>query len=410
MKEINTIIIGGGVTGVSLASFLDQKDYLIIEGSDSIGGYCKTHKVDGFTWDYSGHFFHFNDESIKDIATSNIECEILEIQKISKIFYKGEYIDFPFQNNIHQLEKSEFIDCLSDIYNTNKNLEATNFSELSFSKFGKSISEKFIIPYNTKLYSCDLSQLDHNCMGRFLPKADFNSIMKSISGEKYNSYNDTFIYPVNGCFEFIKSISKNIPIGKIHVDESVVSIDIDAKTLKTNKNEYKFNNLVSTIPFTKLLSICGVSSNLLKSNKVVVFNIGFDKPSETDAHWIYYPGGEVFYRVGFYDNILNSDKMSLYVEVSFKIEDEVDEYDLYQFVVEDLKKCGVIKDHEVLAYEMLILDPAYVHITKDSIKLYEEWCLLNNPKGIYSIGRYGSWTYCSIEDNIIQSKKISEIL
>jgi hypothetical protein len=34
----------------------------------------------------------------------------------------------------------------------------------------------------------------------------------------------------------------------------------------------------------------------------------------------------------------------------------------------------------------------------------------NNPKNIYSIGRYGSWIYCSIEDNIIQAKETAEII
>jgi len=29
---------------------------------------------------------------------------------------------------------------------------------------------------------------------------------------------------------------------------------------------------------------------------------------------------------------------------------------------------------------------------------------------IYPIGRYGSWTYCSIEDNILEAKKLVEHL
>jgi len=52
------------------------------------------------------------------------------------------------------------------------------------------------------------------------------------------------------------------------------------------------------------------------------------------------------------------------------------------------------------------MDPAYVHITKDSEKIFKTFCKDFNKKGIYSIGRYGSWTYCSIEDNIIQAKEL----
>ena len=51
------IIIGAGATGLSYAAFTGN-DYCIIEADNSIGGYCKTVKQDGFVWDYSGHFFH----------------------------------------------------------------------------------------------------------------------------------------------------------------------------------------------------------------------------------------------------------------------------------------------------------------------------------------------------------------
>jgi hypothetical protein len=27
---------------------------------------------------------------------------------------------------------------------------------------------------------------------------------------------------------------------------------------------------------------------------------------------------------------------------------------------------------------------------------------------VYSIGRYGSWTYCSIEDNIVEARALAE--
>ena len=58
------LIIGAGVTGLSYAAFTDN-DYLILEKENDVGGYCRTIKQDGFIWDYSGHFFHFQDKLIK---------------------------------------------------------------------------------------------------------------------------------------------------------------------------------------------------------------------------------------------------------------------------------------------------------------------------------------------------------
>ena len=39
-------------------------------------------------------------------------------------------------------------------------------------------------------------------------------------------------------------------------------------------------------------------------NKVLVFNLGFDRKGPERHHWIYFPSpDQVFYRIGFYDNI-----------------------------------------------------------------------------------------------------------
>lgn len=407
---VETIIIGAGITGLSLASYIKNNNYLIIEKSDIIGGYCKTKIVGDFVWDYSGHFFHFSNEEIKNKLVKNLDCEILEIKKISKIYYNGKYIDFPFQNNIHQLDKSEFIDCLIDIYNCVDYTSSDSFIDNIYKKLGKSICDKFIIPYNKKLYSCDLNDLDYNCMGRFFPKIKFDDIMRSINGSKYISYNDTFIYPVKGAFEFVRSICKDVNINNLRLNEKILSINLDKKIIKTNVNEYKFSKLISTIPFDNLLELSNNENKNLNKNKVVVFNIGFDRPATTNAHWIYYPGSEIFYRVGFYSNILSKDRMSIYVEIGMGSEEDVVEKIILSKVLTDLKSVGIITNHQVVDYQMIILDPAYVYITKESIEKYKNWSKKYNKENVYSIGRYGSWTYCSIEDNILEAKKISELL
>jgi protoporphyrinogen oxidase len=408
-KKIKTLILGGGVTGISTASFLND-DYIILEKNSEVGGYCKTTIQDGFIWDYSGHFFHFNNEEIKDYVIKNVDCEILEVNKITKIYYKNNYIDFPFQYNIHQLPKEEFIDCLYDLFKRG-DVNQTTFKSYVKSTLGDSISNKFIIPYNEKLYACDLNNLDHNSMGRFFPKIiDVNELLEKIKNKKnLPSYNDTFIYPVNGTFEFVKSILKRVNSENIKTNTEVKKIDLKNKLVFVDNETYKFKNLVNTLPFNVFLNLCE-EKNDLSYNKVVVFNLGFDLKSIEKNHWVYFPGNEIFYRVGFYDNILSQNRMSLYVEIGMKVGDEVNEGVLLDRVLSDLKMSKIITDHKLLSYQMVVMSPAYVHINKKSKDIYENWCNLNNKNGIYSIGRYGSWTYCSIEDNIIEGKSISTII
>ena len=117
MERVKYAIVGAGISGLALANFLDGEDYAIFERDAAIGGYCKTVVQDGFVWDYSGHFFHFRYPEIEALLRSRMEGqEILTVEKQAKILYKGALIDFPFQKNIHQLPKDEFIDCLYDLW------------------------------------------------------------------------------------------------------------------------------------------------------------------------------------------------------------------------------------------------------------------------------------------------------
>jgi protoporphyrinogen oxidase len=390
--EIKTLIVGGGITGLSAASFLPHSDYLILEKDSTPGGYCKTTIRGEYTWDYSGHFFHFNSPEIKDYVLENMESEMLQVTKITDIDYNKNIIDFPFQFNIDQLPKKEYRECLEDLENLGE-ADLTTFKSFVRSTLGKGICDKFIIPYNEKLYACNLDELEYDSMGRFFPKS------------KSKSYNDTFIYPKGGSYEYIKSVFKRVDNNKILLNTQLLELDLENKTAKTTKGDIKFQQLISTLPFNKINP-----NPKLSANKVAVFNLGFDKGSPIKTHWRYFPGSEVFYRVGFYNNILGQEKLSLYVEVGLTKHQPVDSNVLLEQVLADLKKCNIITDQQLVEHQFLTMNPAYVHITKESKEIYSEWCQKYNPQGIYSIGRYGSWTYCSIEDNIIEAKHTTELL
>ena len=107
------------------------------------GGYCRTIKRNGYVWDYSGHFFHFQHPDIEEYVCRNISpSSLLKVEKHTQIYYKGDYIDFPFQKNIHQLDKEELIDCLYDLFSVNQG-SIRSFKEMVYANYGKSIAEKF---------------------------------------------------------------------------------------------------------------------------------------------------------------------------------------------------------------------------------------------------------------------------
>lgn len=408
------VVIGAGITGLAYSLF-SPRETLVLEATSDIGGYCKTTKRNGYVWDYSGHFFHFNDKDIEAIITQNLpQNAIRKVVKNTKIKYKDILVDFPFQKNIHQLPKEEFVDCLYDLF-TAPNTDYTTFKEMLYCKFGKSIADKFLIPYNSKLYACDMDLLDKDAMGRFFPYANKEDIIRNFREKDNMSYNSMFDYPYGGAIEYVNAISKQLNNCYIKTNAKVKFINLDSKTvIDSNGEQYKYENLISTISFPTFLSLCSMEpkENIYSWNKVVVFNLGFDKKGVVnDTHWIYFPEEKYcFYRVGFYDNVLGMNKMSLYVELGFDKNAEIYTETCLQQVLADLVSAGIVHDEELVDYECVVMDPAYVHINETSTNHCQRMKEKLKKYDVYSIGRYGSWTYCSIEDNIKEARSLCQLI
>ena len=409
------MIIGAGISGLSYAAFCGHNDYRILEQSDKIGGYCKTTERNGFVWDYSGHFFHFKDKEMEQFIAQGIPAEdLLTVRKCTQIRYKDRLIDYPFQMNIHQLPQQEFIDCLYDLFE-NPTTDFSNFKEMLYAKFGKSIADKFLIPYNTKLYACDLNTLDKDAMGRFFPYAEKEQIVKNFKAANNDTYNATFVYPKHGAIQYVDSLASHVNKEAICLNEAVAAISPKEHTVTLRSGEkIRYDRLISTMPFPKLMELIGAPKNpALSWNQVLVFNIGFDKQGlDTKNHWIYFPEDKYcFYRVGCYSNILGADKCSLYVELGFDKEAIINPDDYMPRVLHDLQEAKIISaDMKVVDYETIIMNPAYVHVSAEVMQYVDEMKKQLAHDDIYSIGRYGSWTYCSIEDNIKEAKALAQKL
>lgn len=424
MQKVKTLIVGAGVTGLSTAAALQERgddDYLVLEADGEIGGYCKTIKKEGFVWDYSGHFFHFKHPHIEAWLRERMTGQrIVTVTKKSFIDYAGRRIDFPFQKNIHQLPQDEFVDCLYDLYFARAPRELLgkaapppvhedNFKSMLYARFGRSIAEKFLIPYNEKLYATDLSTLDKDAMGRFFPHADLTDIVRNMKVADNASYNATFTYPEGGAIEYVKAIASAVRPDAVALGEAVVAIDREAKVVTTTKRKIAFERLVSSAPFHRLLAMADVAHDdaMFSWNKVLVFNLGFDRKGPRDVHWMYFPDRSVsFYRVGFYDNIFDTDRLSLYVELGYAKDAIVDVGAARKAVLSDLARVGIVDAHELVAEHSVTMDPAYVHITQKSTSEYVRLAGELRRAGIHSIGRYGAWTYCSIEDNIVEAREL----
>ncbi len=76
-------------------------------------------------------------------------------------------------------------------------------------------------------------------------------------------------------------------------------------------------------------------------------------------------------------------------------------------VLYDLRKVKIFDKHILVSYNIILLNSAYVLVTKKGIKDITRNMIMLNHYNIYSIGRYDGWKYCSKEDNINEAKNIA---
>ncbi len=416
-ETADIVCIGAGVSGLGFANWYRERHpdarVLVLEADREIGGYCKTVVQDGFVWDYSGHFFHFKQPHIEAWLRARMPGqEVRTIEKKSFIRYAGLDIDFPFQKNIHQLPKDELLECLVDLYfRPAGEGPPASFKDMLYRRLGTSITEKFLRPYNEKLYATDLDRLDPDAMGRFFPHADIADIIGNMRpGAKDGGYNATFTYPAGGAIQYIHALMADLPPGTVACDEPALQIDLGAREVVTPKRRIRFGKVVSSAPLPVLARITGIAHDpsVFTSNKVLVFNLGFDKKGRRGVHWMYFPDRSLsFYRVGWYDNMFDTDRMSLYVEIGLRSDETPDVDAMRARVLADLAREGIVVDHRLVSHHSVVLDPAYVHITRASLaetqRLRDGLALA----GVYSVGRYGAWTYCSIEDNLHETQALA---
>ena len=360
MEKVRTLIVGAGITGLATAAALAERgddDYLVLEADAEIGGYCKTVKKDGFVWDYSGHFFHFKHPEIEAWLRERMPGQdIRTVEKKSFIAYTGDTIDFPFQKNIHQLPQEEFIDCLHDLYfarapraprrGAPPTPRATTTSRRCSTRASAGRSPRSSSSRTTRSSTrCDLGTLDKDAMGRFFPHADLTDIVRNMKVADNATYNATFTYPEGGAIEYVKALASAVRPGAHRARASRSSaIDLDAQGRAHDQARDRASSASSRRRRSTGCSRWRACRTTRRSSPGTRCSSSTSastaRARRTSTGSTTRTASSSFYRVGFYDNIFDTDRLSLYVELGFPKDAVVDVAAMRERVLADLEARG----------------------------------------------------------------------
>lgn len=427
-------ILGGGITGLSLGIFLKEKniDFEILEKENECGGLCRSIHENGFTFDFGGHIIWSKDEEVLKFLLSFLNENRIEHKRKTKILYKGKYIKYPFENGLSELSAEERLECLTDfikalIKREKENLDPKNFEEWIFHTFGKSIAEKYLIPYNRKIWKFDLKNMDLNWIKikDRLPQPNSEDIIKSSLGLETEGFTpqSTFYYPKEGGFGALTKsmehklngeITKNFEIKKIAnvKDKWIVS---DGKIKK------EFDNIISTIPITDLIdSLNNVPEKVKNATKDLKFNslsivmLGLDNDNHPEYHWAYIPDIDVkTHKISFLKNnspnVAPKGKSLIVADITCKFLDEVwkmKDEDLIREVAESLHKKKVLDKSKISSSK--VIRSKYGYVINDSnyqknLQIVRDF--LDNL-GIKLCGRFSEFKYLNADACVRSAKDL----
>ena len=162
-----TVILGAGIAGLSLASFLRRKT-LILEKQPVVGGLSRSYRFDGVSYDIGPHIIFSKNKEVLGLHTSMIETN--QIRRSNKVVYKGRFVKYPFENGLGDLPAADRDFCLREFLNNPyENYHAGNMLQFFLKTFGEGITHSYLQPYNEKIWKFDPSCMDLQMVGR-IPK------------------------------------------------------------------------------------------------------------------------------------------------------------------------------------------------------------------------------------------------
>ncbi|KAJ5155860.1 hypothetical protein N7492_008663 [Penicillium capsulatum] len=265
--SVDVLVIGAGPTGLGAAKRLNQinnPSWLIIDSNETPGGLASTDVTpEGFLYDVGGHviFSHYKyfDDCI-DEALPNEE-DWYTHERVSYVRQLGEWVPYPFQNNISVLPKAEQVKCIDGMIDAAMEARVSNTKPKTFDEWivrmmGTGIADLFMRPYNYKVWAVPTTKMQCAWLGERVAAPNLKAVTTNVILNKTAGNwgpNATFRFPArDGTGGIWIAVANTIPKENTRFGEK-------GKVSKVNANN-KTVTLAdgTTIGYSKLVSTMAV--------------------------------------------------------------------------------------------------------------------------------------------------------
>jgi protoporphyrinogen oxidase len=418
------LILGCGPTGCGAAWRLEEAghhDYEILEAASGPGGLAASTVDDaGFTWDLGGHvqFSHYRYyDRVLDTAVTD---GWLWHERDSSVWIDGRLVPYPLQYNLHRLApalRDRLLDGLRRASTLRDRVgEARSLAEWIERAYGRPLAERFLFPYNAKVWGHSLDDMGWGWIGDRLAAPDLLRIERNVRESRDDASwgpNVRFRYPEHGGTGRIwTSIAGRLGAERIRFGCRVRSIDARRRLVRLESGEVEtYDTVVSTMPLDALVGITEAlpaavmaAARSLRYSSVHVVGVGLKggRPAKLRTKcWIYFPEeASPYYRVTLFSNYSphlvpeGEGLWSLMAEVCESPLRRVDTALVRTRVLESMKRDGLIgADAAIASLWHRRLERGYPTptIARDQALAVLHPAL--ERLRIFSRGRFGGWKY-----------------
>lgn len=425
----DAVIIGGGLAGISAGLALGPRAHLV-ESADRLGGLARTDVVDGFSFDWTGHWLHLRTAKWKAEVERLLPGGLLQVERIARIHSCGTYTPFPYQVNMHGLPPEVVAENLRGFIAATvgpegaglRAQEPRTFHDFVLRHLGAGINRHFMEPYNRKLYTVDPGELSAEWGGRFVPRPSLDEVIDGAVGRVRTGvgYNATFVYPRSGGIEAMARAVASELRCSVSLQARVVRVETEPRRVHLDDGRVLgYRALLNTIPlkaFARLLDPCPpevrAAADRLRSISVTAVELGVRGPPKVPFHWVYFAEERFpFYRVGSPSQV--NPALAPPGHTSYAVEfshpgpaPAADE--LIRQSIQGLASAGILDPADVVLARARTIPVAYVLVdhacqaARSVIVDHLAAC------GIELAGRYGNWEYSGMEDALVSGEAAGE--
>ncbi|WP_411704217.1 NAD(P)-binding protein [Edaphovirga cremea] len=481
------LILGAGPTGLS-AAYHYGSDAVLLERNETVGGWCRSIEDQGFTFDYAGHIMFSNDPYVLELYDMLLGENIHWQAREAWIYTDGIFTRYPFQGALYGLPPIVIKECIlgaiearyglmaitgnlpqsprakGEVRNSHRvsndimpdksisndgkartdccadgsvpdspeqqlgltENQPDNFEHFIYQTWGAGIAKHFAIPYNKKLWTIPLTDMETSWLGGRVPLPDLAQIIEGAlepTGKPMGP-NARFGYPLQGGFQALMSGFLPHIEGTVETQAEVIQLlPREHIAVLADGRQYRYEQMISTMPLPELIRLMGDdvpaevrgAANGLRHISVRCVNLGIGRANLTDKHWIYYPGSTIFHRIFVQGNTSPACNppggCGLTCEISYSPMKPlpVDGQELIDRCIAECISVGIFTAEDpIITSNQIDIPYAYVvydHSRTENVEIVRQWLLRQD---ILLSGRYSEWEYYNSDHAFLAGKSAAE--